>query len=68
MDKLLERNRSVYAAAVAARDNAKNLSSQADDATAERERLRVIAEEKMAVAQQAAQAAQEALAPSRPTR
>ncbi|MCJ1706216.1 M23 family metallopeptidase [Microbacterium sp. VKM Ac-2923] len=62
MDKLLERNRSVYAAAVAARDNAKNLSAQADDATAERERLRLIAEEKMAAAQQAAQAAQEALA------
>ncbi|WP_295790691.1 peptidoglycan DD-metalloendopeptidase family protein [uncultured Microbacterium sp.] len=62
MDKLLERNRSVYAAAVSARDSAKNLSSQADDATAERERLRVIAEEKMQAAQQAAQAAQEALA------
>jgi len=62
MDKLLERNRSVYAAAVAARDNAKNLSNQANDARAERDRLQKIAEEKMAAAQQAAQAAQEALA------
>lgn len=62
MDKLLERNKSVYSAAVAARDNAKNLSNQANDARAERDRLQKIAEDKMAAAQQAAQAAQEALA------
>ncbi|REC99982.1 peptidase M23-like protein [Microbacterium sp. AG157] len=62
MDKLLERNKSVYSAAVAARDSAKNLSNQANDARAERDRLRKIAEDKMAAAQQAAQAAQEALA------
>ncbi len=62
MDKLLERNKSVYASAVAARDSAKNLSNQANDARAERDRLKTIAEEKMAAAQQAAQAAQEALA------
>ncbi|MDZ5146176.1 M23 family metallopeptidase [Microbacterium testaceum] len=62
MDKLLERNKSVYSAAVAARDSAKNLSNQANDARAERDRLQKIAEDKMAAAQQAAQAAQEALA------
>ena len=62
MDKLLDRNRSVYAAAVAARDSAKNLGSQADDAKAERDRLQKIAEDKMVAAQQAADAAQAALA------
>ncbi len=62
MDKLLERNRSVYAAAVTARDNAQQLSNQANDARAERDRLQKIAEDKMVAAQQAAQAAQEALA------
>lgn len=62
MDKLIERNRSVYASAVTARDSAKQLSNQANDARAERDRLQKIAEEKMVAAQQAAQAAQEALA------
>lgn len=61
MDKLLDRNRSVYAAAVAARDSAKNLSGLADDAKAERDRLQKIAEDKMVAAQQAATAAQAAL-------
>lgn len=62
MDKLIERNRSVYTAAVVARDNAKQLSNQANDARAERDRLKTIAEEKMVAAQQAADAAQAALA------
>jgi len=62
MDKLVDRNRAVYAAAVTARDNAKNLSNQANDARAERDRLQKIAEEKMVAAQQAAAAAQDALA------
>ncbi|WP_136586077.1 M23 family metallopeptidase [Microbacterium hydrothermale] len=62
MDKLIERNRSVYAAAVTARDSATQLSNQANDARTERDRLQKIAEEKMVAAQQAAQAAQEALA------
>lgn len=62
MDKLIERNRSVYAAAVTARDSARQLSNQANDARAERDRLKTIAEEKMVAAQQAADAAQAALA------
>ncbi|MDQ1123512.1 M23 family metallopeptidase [Microbacterium trichothecenolyticum] len=62
MDKLIERNRSVYAAAVTARDSAQQLSNQASDARTERDRLQKIAEEKMQAAQQAADAAQAALA------
>jgi len=62
MDKLLERNQSVYAQAVTARDSARLLSDQAVDARAERDRLKALAEEKMVAAQQAADAAQAALA------
>lgn len=62
MDKLLDRNRSVYAAAITARDSAQQLSNQAGDARTERDRLQKIAEEKMVAAQQAAEAAQAALA------
>lgn len=62
MDKLIERNQSVYAQAVTARDSAQQLSNQAADARTERDRLKTIAEEKMVAAQQAADAAQAALA------
>lgn len=61
MDKLLAANRSVYAAAVNARDNAQNLSNQAEVARAERDRLQREAEVKMIQAQDAANAAQAAL-------
>jgi septal ring factor EnvC (AmiA/AmiB activator) len=61
MDKLLDANRSVYAAAVSARDNARNLSNQAEVARAERDRLKQEAEVKMIRAQDAATAAQAAL-------
>ncbi|MFV0433462.1 MAG: M23 family peptidase, partial [Leucobacter sp.] len=61
MDKLLERNQDVYAAAVTARDSAQALSDQAEVARAERDRLQKVAEEKMAEAQAAADAAQAAL-------
>ena len=61
MDKLLEYNQSVYDDAVAARNAAQSLSDQAVLARDERDRLQKIAEEKMVLAQQAADAAQAAL-------
>ena len=61
MDKLLEANRSVYADAVSARDNAQNYSNQASVARDERDRLKQEAEKKMMAAQAAADAAQAAL-------
>ena len=61
MDKLLDANRSVYTAATSARDNAKNLSNQAQVARTERDRLQREAEAKMIKAQNAATAAQAAL-------
>ncbi|GAA4774821.1 peptidoglycan DD-metalloendopeptidase family protein [Microbacterium gilvum] len=62
MDKLIERNESVYAAAVAARDSAQSLSDQAQVARDERDRLQKIAEEKLVAAQEAQAAAEQALA------
>lgn len=61
MDKLVQRNGKVYAAAIAARDNAQSLSDQAVVARDERDRLKVIAEDAMVKAQEAAAAAQAAL-------
>lgn len=61
MDKLLEYNQSVYDDAVSARNSAQSLSDQAVVARDERDRLQKVAEEKMVVAQEAAQAAQAAL-------
>lgn len=61
MDKLLDANRSIYADAVSARDNAQNLYNQADVARTERDRLKQEAEAKMVEAQNAATAAQAAL-------
>ncbi|MFK3676773.1 peptidoglycan DD-metalloendopeptidase family protein [Microbacterium sp. NPDC090218] len=61
MDKLFEYNQSVYDDAVAARNSAQAMSDQAVVARDERDRLQKIAEEKMVVAQQAADAAQAAL-------
>ncbi|MGX5769794.1 peptidoglycan DD-metalloendopeptidase family protein [Microbacterium trichothecenolyticum] len=61
MDKLMQRNQAVYAAAVTARDSAQNLADQAVVARNERDRLQQIAEEKMAASQQAAEQAQAAL-------
>lgn len=61
MDKLLERNHSVYAEAITARDAAQSLSDQALVARNERDRLKQEAEAKMIAAQQAADAAQAAL-------
>ncbi|MFG6503432.1 M23 family metallopeptidase [Microbacterium sp. P05] len=61
MDKLIDRNQSVYATAVTARDSAQKLSDQAAEKRAERDRLQKVAEEKMQAAQQAADAAQAAL-------
>ncbi len=61
MDKLLEYNQSVYDDAVAARNSAQSLSDQAVVARNERDRLQLIAEEKMQAAQAAADAAQAAL-------
>jgi len=62
MDKLLERNQAVYADAITARDSAQSLSDQAAVARDERDRLQKIAEQKMIEAQQAADAAEAALA------
>ncbi|WOF22617.1 peptidoglycan DD-metalloendopeptidase family protein [Microbacterium betulae] len=62
MDKLIERNESVYAQAAAARDSAQSLTDQAEVARTERDRLQKIAEEKMAAALEAQQAAEAALA------
>lgn len=61
MDQLLAANKSVYAAATAARDNARSLSDQASVARDERDRLQQEAEQKMVAAQNAATAAQAAL-------
>jgi len=62
MDKLVEANRDVYAAAVGARDNAKSLADQAAVARDERDRRKAEAEQKLLAAQAAAQAAEAALA------
>jgi murein DD-endopeptidase MepM/ murein hydrolase activator NlpD len=61
MDKLLERNQAVYAAALTARDAAQSLTDQAVVARDERDRLQQVAEQKMLESQQAADAAQAAL-------
>ncbi|HYP72975.1 MAG TPA: peptidoglycan DD-metalloendopeptidase family protein [Microbacterium sp.] len=61
MDRLVAANQGVYADAVGARDNAKNLSNQAQVARDERDRLQQEAEQKMLAAQDAAAAAQAAL-------
>ena len=61
MDKLVQRNGKVYAAAIAARDNAQALSDQAVIARDERDRLKGLAESAMIKAQEAAVAAQNAL-------
>jgi len=61
MDKLLERNQTVYATALTARNAAQGLSDQAVVARDERDRLQQIAEQKMLESQQAADAAQTAL-------
>lgn len=61
MDKLLQYNQSVYDDAVAARNSAQLLSDQAVVARNERDRLQQVAEEKMVLAQEAADAAQAAL-------
>ena len=61
MDKLLERNKDVYAAAVTARNSAQSLSDQAVVARDKRDELQKIAEQKMQAAQAAADAAQAAL-------
>lgn len=61
MDRLLDRNQAVYAAAVTARDSAQSLSDQAVVARTERDRLQQVAEQKMEAAADAADAAQAAL-------
>lgn len=61
MDQLLERNEDLYAEAVTARDSAQSLSDQAAVARDERDRLQVIAEEKMVAARDAEAAAEAAL-------
>lgn len=61
MDRLVAANQGVYAEAVGARDNATNLSNQAQVARDERDRLQQEAEQKMVAAQDAALAAQAAL-------
>lgn len=61
MDRLVAANQGVYADAVSARDNAKNLSNQAQVARDERDRLQQEAQQKMVAAQDAATAAQAAL-------
>lgn len=61
MDKLIERNQAVYADAITARNSAQSLSDQAIVARTERDRLQVIAEQKMVQSQQAADTAQAAL-------
>ena len=61
MDKLVAANRSIYAEAVGARDNARSLRDQAVVARDERDRLKREAEVKMIRAQEAAAAAQAAL-------
>ena len=61
MDKLLERNQTVYEDAVTARDAAQSYSDQAVQARNERDKLQQEAEQKMIAAQEAAAAAQVAL-------
>lgn len=61
MDKLLGHNRALYDSAIAARNSAQQLSDQAAAARDERDRLQKIAEEKLLLAQAAADAAQAAL-------
>lgn len=61
MDKLVAANRGIYADAVGARDNAKNLSNQASVARDQRDKLQKEAEAKMVAAMDAATAAQAAL-------
>lgn len=61
MDRLMDRNRDIYAKAVTARDAAQSFSDQAAVARTERDRLQKIAEQKMDEAQAAADAAQAAL-------
>jgi murein DD-endopeptidase MepM/ murein hydrolase activator NlpD len=62
MDKMLGFNQSVYDKAVAARNSAQALTDQAVVARTERDRLQKVAEEKMIAAQEAAAAAEAALA------
>lgn len=62
LDKLAQRNESIYAEAVAARDSAQHLTNQAEDARKERDRLQQVAEEKMAAAQEAQRVAEQVLA------
>ncbi|WP_029151329.1 M23 family metallopeptidase [Microbacterium indicum] len=62
MDKLAERNQSIYADAASARDSAQQLSNQAADARTERDRLQKIAQQKLEEAQAAQAAAEQALA------
>lgn len=62
MDKLAERNESIYSGAVTARDTAQSLSDQAEEAREERDRLQQVAQEKMEAAQAAQTAAENALA------
>ena len=64
MSKLVERSSSVYEQAQTATNVAKSLGDQAKVAQAEREKLRLAAEEALAAAQAAAQAAADALAES----
>ncbi len=62
LDKLAQRNESIYADAVAARDSAQHLTNQAEEARKERDRLQKIAEEKMVAAQEAQAIAEQTLA------
>lgn len=62
MDTLLQANNAVYADAVAARDSAQKLSDLAKKQREERDRLQKIAEQKMIAAQQASDAADQAVA------
>ncbi|MFO7691233.1 MAG: M23 family metallopeptidase [Cryobacterium sp.] len=64
MSKLVERSTGVYEQAQTAQNNAQALGDQATIAQAEREALRIVAEEALAVAQSAAEAAGAALAES----
>ena len=61
MEKLLERNRALYATAITARDSAPSLSDQAGVARDERHRLQQVAEQRVLESQQATDAAQAAL-------
>ncbi len=61
MEKFLEYNQSIFDKAASSRNAAQSLSDQAQVARDERDRLQLIAEQKMEAAQQAAEAAQIAL-------